>query len=140
LTNSIDNGHSFAGKYGLGNPIVTWLISRGMGELVALTPEEMQKPEAVPKCPSPTSQRIDHAKGEYYDVNEPCKAPMLYRAQGWVCYEHATPVRVRRQPRLQEMPEYQGRSWDAIGSEVDLVYTKEDHEKRPTWKYVERPL
>lgn len=122
---SRDNGHSFAGLYGLSNPIVTWLIGRGQGELVALTPDELHKVAAQPNCPS--------------CLRSGQRNPMHWRGKEWVCYDHKKPIRETIPPRLQELPP--GPRWqDCIGKEVDLVYTKADGESRASWKYVVREM
>lgn len=136
---SVDNGHSFAGKYGLGNPTVTWLINRGYGELVALTPAEMQRPEVAPVC---RAQREESRYGGepkqwFWTKREgQCGRPMLYRTEGWVCYEHESPVRVKRPPRLQKIPPPPFSSFEVIGKTVEVVYRKEGGEARPRWHYV----
>ena len=94
---AVDNSASFMGRYSLTNPTTAWLIQRGFGELVALTPSEMQQSETLPKCPGVRSHQ--HGKtGAWIDNKHGprCDAPMRYRPDGFVCYEHATPVRVRR--------------------------------------------
>lgn len=121
---SVDNGHTYGGKYGIvQNDYALWMIARGFGELVALTPEEMQRASVQPNCPR-------HRE----------KVPMRWRGLQWVCYEHDEPVRVQIPPRLQDIPFYEGSAFDAIGKEVDVQYTKESWEARASWKYVERPL
>lgn len=154
--NAVDNGASFAGLYGLSNPTVTWLISRGYGELVALTPEEMRKEERPPSCRARQEKAERNARGKWVwrKFSNTCGEPMRYRPAGWVCYEHETPVRAPRPPRLQETPKLidwgEGDGPETLGRfsvdellllaelEVDVVYTKDDNERRPSWKYVVR--
>lgn len=153
---SRDAGHSFAGLYGLTNPIVTWLIGRGYGELVALTPEEMRKEEHAPSCRALAEKAEANARGKWIWKKQKytCGALMRYRPEGWVCYEHKAPVRVKRPPRLQEEPHLidwgEGDGPEVLrrfsidelvrlaGREVDVVYSKTDSERRASWKYMVR--
>ena len=118
-----DNFASFAGMYGLGNPMVLWLIACGFGELVALTPQEMRVSSSAPHCPDP----------KHFGYDQPL---MLWRGLEWVCYEHDVPVRQRILPRLQQIPTPPFSWQEVIGKEVDLAYTREDDERYATWKYV----
>lgn len=116
---SQDNGHSFAGLYGLANPAVSWLIGRGQGELVALTPAELHEAAVEPTCP-----------------RRGCKEPMRWRGQEWVCYMHAKPVRLRIPPRLQELPAFPGGLTALLAvadKTVELLYRREDG--RTGWRY-----
>lgn len=131
---SRDNGRSFAGLYGLSNPIVTWLIGRGRGELVALTPEQLKTAAIAPTCP------------RCYPLKR-----MLYRTDAWVCYEHREPTRIRHKLALQDAPtliDYGDGPEPFSGSldelllladkEVDVVYSNDDG-RGGRWKYVVRP-
>ena len=122
MTHPPDNGASYLGVYGLANPVVCWLIGKGAGELVALRPSELLAPQRAPNCPG------DHD----------APTPMLYRPPWWKCYRHDETVAVPMQPRLQDIPFYDGGVFQALSKEVDLVYSKEGWEKTATWKYVER--
>lgn len=135
---SQDNGHSFAGLYGLANPIVTWLIGRGFGELVALTPEEMRKAVVCPPCPS-KRRHIRTTKG-WRVARAPggkpvtyCGREMRYRSEGFVCYEHPTPIRRKRPPRLQKLPAPPFKTWDVIGRVVEVVYRMRPGRARGEW-------
>lgn len=100
-----DNAHSFAGKYGLQNPMVLWLIGRVYGELVALTPEDIRRPLNVEVCREAEEQR-DYETGLWSRVGDTiCERPMRYRSSEWVCYEHKTPARRAHEMRLQEAPQ-----------------------------------
>ena len=148
---SVDNGHSFAGLYGLGNPTVTWLIGRGFGELVALTPEQMRQPEQSTSCVARGEEQLRN--GKWRRVSGKCGAKMRFRPEGWVCYEHETPVRVPRPMRLQEPPRlidfgngegpvpYKG-SIDQLlylaDKQVDVIYSNDDG-RGGRWKYLVRP-
>ena len=137
-----DNGASYAGVYGIANnDYALWMLSRGFGELLALTPEEMQKPERAPSCRALGEQHVQQGrKWRWVRKGGKCERPMRIRPEGYVCYEHAEPVRVPRPPRLQEIPFFEGGIEAAIGCEVDLVYTKDDGERKASWKYKLRPL
>jgi len=120
-THAVDNGASFAGLYGLTNPIVTWLIARGQGELVALRPEELHQAAVAPRCPG----------------SHPGRHPdMLWRGHEWVCYDHDKPVRQHIPPRLQEIPPPPFSTFDVIGKEVSLEYTLEANERRASWHWL----
>lgn len=136
---SRDNGHSFAGLYGLANPIVTWLIGRGYGELVALTPEEMQRQEVAPRCKAKaeTAVLVDNEwRWGTCPDDHVCGNEMRYRPEGWVCYEHETPVRVRRAMRLQNIPKPPFSTFDVIGKTVEVVYRRDQGEARGSWKWL----
>ena len=99
-----DNGASYAGQYGIANNhYAAWLIGRGYGELLALTPSEMQAPLTPPKCTAPRSH-TDGRTGALVDerYGPPCERTMLYRGAYWLCPAHAKPVRVTIPPRLAE--------------------------------------
>lgn len=134
-THSVDNGHTLAGKYGFTNPIIGWLINRGYGELVALTTDELQAEEISPKCQGRLARLNKRGEWEPDDTDRRCLQPMRYRPEGWVCYEHAEPVREPRAPRLQKIPPPPFSWHDVVGKEVDLVYSSQPGE-RPSWKYV----
>ncbi|OGT54316.1 MAG: hypothetical protein A3E01_15235 [Gammaproteobacteria bacterium RIFCSPHIGHO2_12_FULL_63_22] len=148
-----DNFASFGGMYGLGNPTVTWLIGRGFGELVALTPEQMRQPEQAPKCTARAEGL--NPRGKWRRVGGRCDATMRYRPEGWVCYEHGTPVRARRAMRLQEAPRlidygdglgavpYKGSIVELVwlaDKQVDVVYQRDPGARVASWRYVVRPL
>ena len=122
---SRDNGHSFGGLYGFANPVVTWLLSRGQGELVALTPQELKVGAHTPTCPD-------------------CQASMLWRGQEWVCYghdpPHDPPIRRRIPPSWQKLPPCPWKALDCIGYEVDIQYSQELGEQRASWKWTRRRL
>lgn len=134
---SRDNGHSFAGLYGLGNPTVTWLIGRGYGELVALTPDEMQRQEVAPHCTA-RRETAELVRNKWRWKKQPgrCGHPMRYRPEGWVCYEHKEPVRVRRPMRLQELPRPPFSTFEVIGKTVEVVYRRDQGEARGSWKWL----
>lgn len=118
-----DNGASYLGVYGLKNELVCWLIGLGAGELVGLTPSEMMAPMTPPECP------LLHDGANAF-------ATMLYRPPWWKCYRHDRTIAVPMEARLQEIPEYKGDVWAAVEKQADLVYSKEDDERSPSWKYV----
>lgn len=126
LRDPVDNGTSFASLYGLSNPVTTWLINRGYGELVALAPEEMQRPEASPSCKAQKEAPYQKRDGSWAWQRLPgqCGGPMRYRPEGWVCYEHEKPVRVKRAPRMQKLPEPPFSTFDVIGKTVELHYAR----------------
>ena len=135
-THAPDNGASFAGRYGLSNPTVAWLINSGFGELVALRPEEMQQEEKGPMCPSPTTRYVDFDNQAFYTKDEHCPEKMLWRGADWVCYRHDEPVRRRRMPRLQEIPLPPFSTFDVIGKEVSLEYSKQPWEAKASWRWL----
>lgn len=134
---SRDNGHSFAGLYGLANPIVTWLIGRGYGELVALTPEEMQRQEVAPPCKA-RRETAELVRNKWRWKKQPgrCGQLMRYRPEGWACYEHKEPVRVRRPMRLQELPRPPFSTFEVIGKTVEVVYRRAQGEARGSWRWL----
>lgn len=134
---SVDNQHSFAGLDGLANPIVTAADQPGHDELVALTPEEMRREEIPPSCGAPKEEGYEDKRGKLRWRKLPgrCLKSMLYRAEGWVCYEHREPVRVKRPPRLQEIPAPPFSTFQVIGKEVSLVYSSEGY-SRPCWQWI----
>ena len=148
-----DNEGSFAGLYGLANPITTWLIGRGFGELVALTPEEMRREEKPPSCRAQKEEPPRTQGGRWRKLSNKCEQPMRYRAEGWVCYEHKEPVRVPRAMRLQEAPKLidYGHGPEAFkgftpqqlvelaDKEIDVVYASDNDARPPRWRYVVRP-
>ena len=117
----MDNAHSFAGMYGLANPVVGWLINRGYGELVALTPEEMHQAPIFPYCAS---------------THEGDPPRMLWRGSEWVCYNHDPPIRCLIPMRLQNIPPPPFKTWDVIGKEVSVEYRRDDNEARASWKWL----
>lgn len=92
-----DNARSMAGRWGLANPIVTWLLGRGYGDLVALSPEEAQ-------------QGLDRRPRH-------CGRSMLVRAGYWLCPgpDHP-PLHVKRGLQLQPMPAPPFKTWDVIAA------------------------
>lgn len=118
---SDDNGHTLGGKYGIaGNDLAAWLLGRGHGELLALTTDELKLDP--PRCP--TCGRRD---------------AMRYRGEYWLCigqapYAHKA-AHVAIPTPLQDIPPYKGDLLAVTDKMVDVVYTKEPHEKCATWKY-----
>lgn len=136
-----DAGHSFGGMYGLGNATVAWLISRGRGDVAALTAEEIQKPMEPPKCPA-----------EMGIFGHTCDRPMLYRGDYWLCPFDKTrlPVKQFQQPVPKLIDWCDGRGpvtyrggletlLDLAAREVDVVYSQDWPGAKATWKYVVRP-
>ena len=124
---AVDNSMSFAGLYGLANPTVSWLIARGFGELVALTPEELHRPIALPLCPAPFCGR----RMEYRSVET-----RAGRQPAFVCYVHPNhPVRRPCPPRLQQLPPCPWTPLECVGYEVDVQYSRLPTEAKATWKW-----
>ena len=132
-----DNGASYMGRYGLvGNDLMAWLIGRGAGDLIALTPTQMMAPQRAPVCKGP-EETLN--RGKWRATNDgPCRRQMLYRPpSGWKCYAHAETVVVPFKPRLQDIPAYQGDVFAAVGKRVDLVYAPPLPGLPAEWQYIE---
>jgi hypothetical protein len=145
-----DNGASLGGRYGIANNyIAAWLLGRGQGELLALTPDELQRPLVAPIC---TIQReVLNANGRWQKKPGKCCCPMLYRPHGWSCYEHKTPARKPLGMVLQEAPQLidygqgpetmKGWSLDDLMALADKTVDAEysaPNGGRPQWRYVVR--
>lgn len=145
-----DNGASLAGRYGIANNhIAAWLLARGQGELLALTPDELRKPMTAPMC---RAQREEQdRKFRWHKKRGMCGYKMLFRPQGWCCYQHAE---TQRQPLgmvLQEAPQLIDRGDGAESMKrwtlddlmaladktVDAEYSAPNG-GRPAWRYVVR--
>ena len=137
-----DAGASYAGVYGLaGNHYAAWLIGRGYGELLALTPKEMLASVKPPECTAPRSH-ADGRTGALVDdkYGLPCGNRMLYRGTHWLCAAHARAVRVIIPPRLQEMPKCPWTPLECIGFEVSLEYRSDSYEDKPSWRWLRLAL
>lgn len=137
----VDNGHSYGGVYGIANnDYALWMINRGYGELVALTPEELQKAPTPPLCSAPASH-VDGRTGKLVDerYGRPCTLAMHWRGSEWVCYHHAEPVRLRIPPRLQQIPAFPG-GLEALAAVADKTvdcqyWTPSPGVIPPRWTY-----
>lgn len=147
-----DNGASLAGRYGIANNhIAAWLLARGQGELLALTPDELRKPMQAPMCRAQKEEQ--DKKWRWHRKPGQCCRPMLYRPQGWSCYEHKE---TQRQPLgmvLQDAPQLidygdgdgarSMKRWSLddllalAGKTVDAEYSAPNG-GRPAWRYVVR--
>lgn len=140
----VDNGASMAGVYGLANNhYAAWLINRGYGELLALTPAEFKKPEPKgPSCTAPKEEPYEdkHGRWKWRAVKgQRCGAEMRLRPAEWACYEHKTPVKKRRSMRLQQIPAFPG-GLDALAAAADKTvevkyWTPEPGRIPPRWCY-----
>lgn len=146
-----DNGASLAGRYGIvNNQIAAWLLGRGQGELLALTPDELRKPMTAPICTS-QCEELSRKTSRWQKKPGMCARPMLYRPHGWVCYEHKTPQRKPLGMVLQDAPQLIDYGEGAVtmkgfgvadlvaiaGKTVDAEYSAPDGGK-PRWRYVVR--
>lgn len=152
MTVAKDNGASLGGVYGIvNNPLAAWLMSRGQGEMLALRPDELRKPLQAPMC---RAQREEQdKKWRWHKKPGLCGRPMLYRPNGWSCYQHAE---TQRQPLgvvLQEAPrELENEDGATVatktltmadlvalaGKTVEAEYSAPQMGQRPRWRYVVR--
>lgn len=148
---AIDNGASLAGLYGIANNhIAAWLLSRGHGELLALTPDELRKQMPAPMC---RAQREEQDKKfRWHKKRGVCGYKMLFRPSGWACYQHAEtkrqPLGMVLQPAPQLIDRGEGietmKRWSlddlmALADKtVDAVYAPRERGQRAEWRYVVR--
>lgn len=116
-----DGDASLLGRLGLRNELACWLLAKGHGAFLGMTPSEI---EAYQRTPAP---RCPHE-----DDGERCRRPMVAHGTEWVCYHHEPPERRRDEPLR---PLYaDGRIEDHLGDVVDMEYSREPWERAATWK------
>lgn len=145
-----DNHASLAGMYGTANnQLAAWLLGRGQGELLALSPAELRRDMPAPRCKAGAEEQSTKT-GRWHPIKgKACGETMRYRPTGWACYQHKEPQRQPLGMVLQDAPtlidfgdgpeKYVGSIAQLLamaGKTVDVAYKADRAGEKATWRYV----